>query len=91
MLDSNKSTHFNKKSHFKAFVYVSYDTNDFTILYNSYDTHIVSYDLWALTIHQYDMELFTYDTIHIAYHTILKTMLSPFMFEGVSSLNFKVQ
>ena len=31
MLDSNKSTNFNKKSHFKAFFYASYDTYDFTI------------------------------------------------------------
>ena len=65
MLDSNKSTNFNKKSHFKAFVYVSYDTYDFTIRYDSYDTHTVSYDSWTLTIRRYDTELFTHDTIHI--------------------------
>ena len=34
MLDSNKSTNINKKSHFKALVYISYDTYDFTIRYN---------------------------------------------------------
>ena len=43
LLDSNKSTNFNKKSYFKAFVHVSYDTYDFTIWYDSYDMHTVSY------------------------------------------------
>ena len=65
MLDSNKSTNFNKKSHFKAFVYVSYDTYNFTIQYDSYDTYIVLYDSWALTICRYDTELFTHDLICI--------------------------
>ena len=44
MLDSNKSTDFNKKSHFKVFVYVLYNTNDFMIQYDSYDMYTVSYD-----------------------------------------------
>ena len=65
MLDSNKSTNFNKKSHFKAFVYISYDTYDFSIWYNLYDTHAVLYDSWALTIRWYDMELFPHDRIRI--------------------------
>ena len=73
MLDSNKSTNFNKKSHFKAFVYVSYDMYDFTIRYNSYNTHTVSYDSWALTIRRYHTKLFTHETIRIAYCTILTT------------------
>ena len=75
MIDSNKSTNFNKKSHFKAFVYVSYDTYDFMIQYDSYDMHIISYDSWTLMIRWYDTELFTHDTIHIIYHTILTTMV----------------
>ena len=33
-----------KKSHFKAFVYVLYDTYDFTIRYDLYDIHTVLYD-----------------------------------------------
>ena len=52
-----------------------------TIRYDSYDTHTVSYDSWALTICRYDIKLFTHDTIRIAYrtiriayHTILTTM-----------------
>ena len=52
-------TNFNKKSHFKTFVYVSYDTIWF--LWYAY----ISYDSWALTICRYDIELFTHDTIHI--------------------------
>ena len=65
MLDSNKCTNFNKKSHFKAFF--------FCIVW-FYDTHIVSYDLWVLSIYWYDTELFTCNTIRIVYHTILTTM-----------------
>ena len=74
MLYSNKSKKFNKKSHFKAFVYVSYDTYDFMIRYDSYDTHTVLYDSWALTICRYDTELFTHNTIRITYRIILTTM-----------------
>ena len=74
MLDSNKSTNFNKKSHFKAFGYVSYDTYDFTIRYDLYDTHTVSYDSWTLMIHQYNTKLFTHDMIRIAYRIIMTTM-----------------
>ena len=37
--------------------------------------HTVSYDSWTLTIRWYDTELFTHDTIRIAYRTILTTML----------------
>ena len=66
MLDSNKSIDFNKKSHFKVFVYVSYDTYNFMIRYDSYNTHVVSYNLWALTIRRYDIKLFTHD---VSYHT----------------------
>ena len=48
MLDLNKSTNFDpkkkKKSHFKVFVYVLYNTNDFMIQYDSYDMYTVSYD-----------------------------------------------
>ena len=33
LLNAIKSTNFNKKSHFKTFVYVLYDTNDFMIRY----------------------------------------------------------
>ena len=74
MLDSNESTNFNKKFHFKAFVYVSYDTYDFTIWYDSYDRHTVLYDSWALMIRQYDTKFFPHDMICIACHTILTTM-----------------
>ena len=63
MLNSNKNTNYNKTYHFKAFVYVSYYTYDFTIWYNSYDTHTVSYNSWAFTICQYDTKLFIYNTI----------------------------
>ena len=35
LLDSNRSTNFNKKSYFKAFVYVLYDTYNFTIRYDT--------------------------------------------------------
>ena len=30
-----------------------------------YDMHTISYDLWLLTIHQYDTELFTHDVVYI--------------------------
>ena len=73
MLDSNKRTNFNKKYHFKTFFYVSYDMDDFTILYDSYDMHTILYDSWALMIRRYDTKLFIYDTIRIAYCTICIT------------------
>ena len=54
-----------KKSHFKTFVYVSYDMYNFMIRYDSYDTHTVSYDSWTLMICRYDTKLFTHDSIRI--------------------------
>ena len=67
----NKSTNFNKKSHFKVFFYVSYDTYNFAIRYDSYDTHTVSYDLRALMIRQYEMKFFfsRYNTYRVSYDT----------------------
>ena len=43
LLDSNKSTNFNKKSHFKVFVYVLYDTYNFTIRFIQYARYIVRF------------------------------------------------
>ena len=57
MLDLNKSTNFNKKSNFKTFVNVLYDMYNFTIRYNLYDTHTVSYDSWTFMIRWYNTEL----------------------------------
>ena len=66
LLDSNKSTNFNKKSYFKTFVYVLYDTYDFTIRYaycivqfmNTYDTPI-----------RYGTFYIRYDTYRVSYDT----------------------
>ena len=77
MLDSNKTKNFNKKSHFKAFVYVSYDTYNFTIRYDTIHTICTLYR----TIHEYlryaDMiqnflhtiRYISYDTYHELYDT----------------------
>lgn len=40
---------------------------DFTIRYESYDTNLISYNLWALTILSYDKKLFTHDIYHVSY------------------------
>ena len=90
MLDSNKSTNFNKKSHFKVSVYVSYNAYDFTIRYDSYNTHTISYDSQALTIRRYDMKLFPHDTIRIAYRMILTTMVLS-MTKIIFSHNFMME
>ena len=67
MLDSNKTTNFNKKSHFKAFVYVSYDTIQF-IWYAHY---IVRFMNTYYTPIRYETFYTRYDT----YCMILTTMV----------------
>ena len=62
MLDLNKSTKFNKKSHFKAFVYVSYDT----IRFVWYDTIHTIHILYRM-IHEH---LWYADTIRNFFHMI---------------------
>ena len=69
MLNSNKVQILTKKSYFKTFVYVSYDTYDFTIRYDSYDTHTILYDSRAFMICRYNMELFSHDTYRVSYDT----------------------
>ena len=39
------------------------------IRYDSYDTHIVSYNSQALTICRYNTELFPHDTYRVSYDT----------------------
>ena len=74
LLDSNKSINFNKKSHFKTFVYVSYDTYDFTIQYDSYYTYTISYDLYDTQIRyrtfytRYDMYCVSYNPYRVFYN-----------------------
>ena len=68
-LDSNKSTNFNKKSHFKAVFYELYNKIDFTLRYDSYNINIISYNSWALTIRRYNTNFFTHDTYHVLYDT----------------------
>ena len=67
----NPKKNNNNKTHFKAYVYISYEMYNFTIQCDSYNTHNVSYDSWALLIHPYYTKL---HMIPIAYHTILTTM-----------------
>ena len=66
MLDSNNSTNFNKKSHFEAFVYVSYDRHCIVQFISTYDTSI-QYETFSTWYN-------IYCTIHIANRTILTTM-----------------
>ena len=66
MLDSNKNTNFNKKSHFKAFVYVSYNTYNFTIRYTHCIIRFMStYD----TLIRYGTFYSRYDTYRVSYDT----------------------
>ena len=77
LFKSNKTTNFNKQKKLilNPHAYVSYDTYDTSIRYDSYDTHHISDNSWAFTICSYNTKLFVQDTIRIAYRTILTTML----------------
>ena len=68
MLDSNKSTNFNKKSHFKAFVYVSYDTiHMIRTLYRTIHEHLRYADTIRNFLHTIRYVL--YDTYRVSYST----------------------
>ena len=72
MLDSNKSTNFNKKSHFKEFFYVSYDTYDFMIytictLYHTIHEHLrYANTIWNIL---HTIRYISYDTYRVSYNT----------------------
>ena len=81
MFKSNKITNLKKKKKktiLNPHVYVSYDTYDSLIQYNSYDTHLCI----GRFMSTYNMKFFVHDTIRIAYHTILTIIVQLiFLFE----------
>ena len=62
MLDSNKSTNFNKKSHLKAFIITFYDMIQFMSTYNT----LIQYEIFFT---QYDMYRTICDLYRVSYNT----------------------
>ena len=87
MLDSIKSINFNKKSHFKPFVYVSYDTIQF-IWY-------AHYIVWFMSTYYMPIRYRTFYTRYDTYCTILTTMVVTIkasqLFKSIGILNSSIK